>query len=207
MTEYYSPGQLSVIYQFLKQPPKWLLLGGPADANEAQTALAKWPDIKVIAVEANINAVSWQLANAWPTNNALLLHAALSDMSGEAKMIQGVGCLRGASLDPIKFAGQEENLVTVKTVTLDQLDEMYGPFEEAVLWIDIEGWELEAVKGASKLLQRNAIRLVNAEGMDRSQAKNEELERNLIGHGFKAVKDWNDSPSCRDRIYVRGYDA
>ncbi len=208
MPDYYSPGQLSVIYPFLKQPPRWLLLGGPADANEAQTAKAKWPDIKIIGVEANAEAVRWQIEQGeWP-EGMLLLPMALSDSCGTKEMVfqPGVG-VRNASLGSLQVEGNRNNtdckIVDVSTTTFDRLDQLYGPFEEAIMWIDIESSELPAIKGSIELLKRGAIRLINAEGMIHHKEDNEELEQILYSYGFKSVKDWNDSPDCRDRIYIR----
>jgi hypothetical protein len=206
MAEFYSPGQLSVIYPFLNRVPKWLLLGGPADANEAQTAIAKWPDIRVIGVELNPDAVDFQLANGWPVGHPLL-HAALSDTNDPVHVINPGSTLRHGKvflLETTEVGAKPEENPSCPGVTWNWLDKIYGPFREAVLWLDIEHSEYKALLGARDVLARGDIILADIEIM--GELTGEEVRRVdslMAQYDFKVVKDWNDSSSCRDRIYVR----
>lgn len=201
VSEYYSPDNLSNIYPYLPREPKWLLLGGPADAREAQTAVEKWPGIKVVGVDPNPDVIEWQKLHAWPDGHPLVW-AALHESVGTVPMSNTGSTLRHGqvSQEPVACGAP---LPTVPSVTWDYLDSVHGPFEDAILWMDIEGSELEALQGAAGLLARNAVMLVNVELQARVKKKNKALEHLLLKHGFKVVHDWNDSPACRDRIYVR----
>lgn len=195
MIDYYSPGNLAHVVPYLPREPKWLLLGGPADAAEAQEAVKRWSSVKVIGVEPNSEAVAWQLANGWPKGHPLI-HAALHDRCGTLKVASPKKALRSTRV-------AEDGAVEVRAVTWDSLNGLYGPFCDALLWMDIETHELEALRGAERLLAAGAILLVNVEMQASQAAKNAELEALLHHHGFTAVKDWNDSHQCWDRVWVR----
>ena len=204
--DYYSPGQLKVIIPFLPHAPRWLVIAGPADANEAQTARELWPDIKIIGVEPNPEAVAFQRGAGWP-EDCPLLEAALSEACGRAEMCYESGRLRNGSLDPTHLGGNRGNPVVtfrkVLTVTLDDLDRDYGPLEDAVVWMDIEGSEYHAMLGATNLLRRRAVLLWNVEMQTRIPGLMEGIAALMDRHGYRAVHEWNDSDSCRDRVYVR----
>lgn len=201
MTEFYSPGQLSVIYPFLGDfVPKWLLLGGPADANEAQTAREKWPDIQIIGVEPNRDAITFQKSNGWP-KDAPLICGVLDDVNGQTRFLSNdTGSLRHQRVSTDKVVG------TAVSITWDRIDSMLGPIEDALIWMDIEGREMLALEGADELLLRSGVKAINVEMQSTSDSQrnlNKCLELLMRNRGFKAVHEWNKSPQCWDRIYIR----
>lgn len=201
----YSPGQFEQVIPHLPREPKWLILGGPADANEAQTARTKWPDIKVIGVEPNPEARDWQLSNGWPENSFLLPYA-LSDKNGFTEMVYAVGGLRNARIDTVALElnriKPEATFLTVPTITLDMLESAHGPFEDAILWLDIECSEYPALLGGAKLLASGRVLLLNIEEMIDSCPDTPKIQPLLNGYGYKIVHEWNVSTTCRDRVYV-----
>src|SRR5687767_10434949 len=116
---FYSPENLLQVVPFLKEPPKWLLLGGPADAKEAQTARELWPGVRVVGVEPNPAAVEWQRANGWPEDAPLVTAALWSSVGQVVPLGSHPGSIRNAVLDPgnLKAGG-----LWVPTVTWDTLD-------------------------------------------------------------------------------------
>ena len=209
-TEFYSPGHLATIYPFLNglPEPEWLLLGGPADANEAQTAREKWPNIKVIGVDPNPNVIAWQKEHGWPEGQPLHCFA-LSDQIGLEPVAKWGEGLRSTQLycpdpDEPKTFGQVNALPHVPSVTWDYLDLVYGPITNAILWMDIERSEYKALQGARGLLERGAILLINVEEMSSHGGPEPYIGPYLAQFGFKRVHEWNASEYCRDRIYVRG---
>lgn len=195
-TEWYSPENMNTVVPYLPRTPKWLLLGGPADAREAQTAIELWPEIKVIGVEPNPEAYAWQLEHGWPKEHGPLIEAAVSNKPGFLEISAPSGFLRSGRVT------EPGNGIVVPSVIWDELDKQYGPVTDAVLWMDIETHELEGLQGATGLLERRAIILINIELQTRMLSKNIEIQRLLDHYGFKTVKDWNDSPDCRDTIFV-----
>jgi FkbM family methyltransferase len=206
MVEYYGSGQLRSVLPFLPAGwrPAWLLLGGPADGNEALTAREEWPGCRVLGVEPNPEAYEWQLANGWPRTEPLV-NMAMSDERGrKMTMSAPFGQLRSGTLEADALAARVgENTVEVTTTTLDRMDEVHGPFADALLWLDVEGWELEACRGARKLFARGAVRVANVEVQSRREDKNVQLEALLASYGFRQAGRWNHSESCEDRVYVR----
>ena len=210
---YYSKDQLKVVLPFLDlvEPgwtPKSLLLGGPADGNEAQCARELWPSVSVLGVEPNRAALDWQLEEGeWPSS-ARIIHRALSDKDRQLTTVHvhlpsNERYLRVSSLDPAVFADFQFVREGVTTATWDSLNNLFGPFDNALLWMDIEGWEYEACLGALNLIRNGAIRMINVEMQSLYAAKNERLDYLLRGLRFDPVHDWNASETCRDRIYVR----
>ena len=87
----------------------------------------------------------------------------------------------------------------VPAVTLDSMSEQYGPFQNAVLCLDIEGAEVEALKGAEQLLQRGAIKVFNAEVFNTTE---HEIASFLKRFGLIEMERWghqiSDSESGRE---------
>lgn len=200
MSEFYSPTNFDQVVPYVMGfVPKWLLLGGPADAYEAQLARKRWPGIKIVGVELNPEAVAWQHKHGWP-KDCPLHQAALSDCSGLIRVDCTADDLRHgrvASGDPT------QDPQAVMAVTWDDLDRLHGPFEDAILWLDIETHEWEALQGAKGLLARNAVWLVNVEMQKAVEWKNQQIDNLLRAHDFRIVGEWNWSADCWDRVYAR----
>lgn len=193
---YYRPGQLRRISPCLPQRPAWLLLGGPADGNEAQTAVQQWPGVRVVGVDPNPAVVAFQRLSGWP-EGAVLVEAALWKEVGRVP-VAGLG---GTDLRHASVNRQDGQAVTATTWAA--LDRQHGPFHDALLWMDIEGAELEALRGAVPLLARGAILAVNVEMEARRSHKNKQIGPLLGRHGLVPVKDWNHHASGHDRLFVR----
>jgi len=104
-----------------------------------------WGSYKIIGVEADPTRYA-KLKDVFP---GTLLNIAVSDQIGE---ISGVlhptsGFIVGG------YPGYKDN-ITIKTVTLDSLDQEYGPFNEVAIWADIEGSELRMLYGATEVLKK-----------------------------------------------------
>ncbi len=195
----YNRDQLMTVVPYLPGPPKWFILGGPADANEAQTAKELWPDVKVLGVEPCDKMREWQWSHGWP-KEGVMVPAALSDGWGWATMVVPEDNPRCSSL----MSERPGRVVNVKTTTLDLLDEQVGPFEDVFLWLDIEGWESRALKGGERIFSGGKVYACNLEFIERRTTENSDAEAFLARHGFRLVHTWNQQPGlCEDRVYVR----
>jgi FkbM family methyltransferase len=136
------------------------------------------------------------------------VNAAVTDRTGTAAL-RRTAAQGGARLADPGNAGEE----TVRTVSIDE----YCAAEEivpAVIKIDVEGWELEALRGARETIGRSGDRLrlfvephpsVWAErGMDPAELRAEMARQGLRSEPLRAVEDpWGVEGEClrlvRDR--------
>lgn len=163
MSGIYAKGQLLKIADYIGPEIQWLLLGGPADADEAQTLHKIRPDIKIIGFEPNPMMYVIQSSRAFPGE---LVPAALwsSDCSLELKVDgREKPDLQGERSSSVSKYNTSRKQYKVQARTLDGLSVQHGPFKNALLWIDIEGAELECLKGATGLLTNGQIRLASVE--------------------------------------------
>lgn len=197
MPDVYNPSQFKIVHRFLPEwcrRPEWLILGGPSCGDEAQTAFAMYPWIKVVACEPSRHHYEWQRNHMFPRGGELLPFA-LADYRGEiAFTTLGPDQPSGG-----KVGGDE----TVTCTTIDQLDSTYGPFDKAILWLDIEGSELAALKGAKGLLAAGRVGLINVEVCERDRENVVDIAVLLGGYGFRLADEWNNRPGAhRDQIWT-----
>lgn len=185
----YEPDQIKYVFPFLGFHPEWFLLGGPADAWEAQVMRSKIPTLAIAGFEPN--PTFYNLQRAWGFPGLLLPYALWEERrtlelripdSGEDPMQE----LRCGSL--IKFQDGANRTTSVEARTLDDLSDEFGPFRRALLWIDIEGSELQCLRGARRLMENREIHVINAEVEDYAAP---EIARLLGGYGIREVKRWN----------------
>ncbi len=196
----YNSGQLANIYRFVYGNPEWFILGGPGDGDEAQCAVKQWPGINVVAVEACTEMRQWQLKHGFP--DGLLLGYALSDGRGWAQLKVDPDNYHNSTM-VMDRAGNTLNQ-PVCMITLDELSQRYGPFANAILWLDIEGMEYRALLGAENLLKRKAFMLINVEIMlDEEETKGRNIRELLTGYGYVKADHWDrQSGNHYDEIYV-----
>lgn len=198
MPNVYNPGQFKIVHRFLPkwcERPEWLILGGPSCGDEAQTAAMIYPWIKVIACEPSRHHYQWQKSNMFPRSGKLL-PVALMDYVGDVSFhTLGENEPSGGSVKP--------DCPTVPCTTLDTLDTNHGPFDKAVLWLDIEGSELAALKGGRALLSSGRVGLINLEVCDRDPVNTIQIAKLLGEYGYYLTDEWNNRPGAhRDQIWT-----
>ncbi len=161
-TKYYNDGQVERIFPYCNDP-KWFILAGPADGNEAQVFKRQYPNCRIIGLEPNPNAFKFQSEHEFPDT---LFNAALSSTCGDVdfNIVSNMRC---------GYVGnryeQANKPIKVPSITLDQLSRDYGPFDNVALWMDIEGSEIEALKGTHVLLKQRAFQLISVEVVNESE--------------------------------------
>lgn len=157
MLEFYADGQVRRIFPYCKDVD-WFILGGPADGNEAQVFNVEFPNVQILGIEPNPVMHKFQVDNLFP---GILLNKALWSINVTKELvIPGANHRCGSVVNYGKSQGES---VTVDCVTLDKLSKNYGPFENCAVWIDIEGAELNCIKGALNLLRKQKIKVLNIE--------------------------------------------
>lgn len=132
----------------------------------------------------------------------------ISDHDGSATMYYRGNHKDGSTLNkPDNMRGVNE--CTIKLRTLDSLFEDGPPTNKTLLWLDCEGSELAALRGATEFIKR--VEMVNVEMTARPISKqwcsSNEVHDWLIDHGFKRqwVHTSRLSAGQCDGIYVRPY--
>lgn len=197
----------TVICQFI-QPntsPEMLINLGVGSKRESSTLSKLYPAMKLIGLEPcpinfkqNITIFPGLLLPyaAWSEETSLDLYFSKSNLDG-------------ASVFAI---GRDEN-VKVYARTLDSIDHQLGCPDHILLWMDIEGAELMALQGATKLLESGRVHWINIAVRNKwpgnmKASTREEVHQFLTKFGYKEKLQYNhhnrQSEFWRcDAIYVR----
>ena len=198
----YCSGQVTNIFPHINFDPKWFILGGPADGDEAQVFNQKYPGAKILGLEPGEKMFAYQMEVGFP--GTLLFKALSNDIAvkqfketanqGGFLVVDETLGIRGLTFDTgISALGLTHD---VQTTTLDQLDLEYGPFVNAVLWMDIEGSEMDALKGGEGLLSRSdgvlLLSMEIIEPLDRdSEVELDRFKGFLSKFNYTVVHTWN----------------
>ncbi len=197
----YGSGQLRKPARFLGPiVPKWLVLGGPSCADEAMTARSLWPNIQVISFEPSREFYQWQLNNGFPKNGKLFQMAL-----GEYPMDVLFYPVPTSSASGGTLLKQEESLTpyAVPQTTLDTMEELHGPFHDAFVWLDIEGSEVAALRGATNLIKSGRPLMFNIE-ICLEHPTDEQSIREILGGKYHVVDEWNrNSGRHKDQVWMR----
>lgn len=191
----------AVVAPHLPRPPRWLVVAGLGDGIEAQCAARRWPGVRCVGVDPDPRAVYWQTAHGFTGH---LWRVGLSVRAGHARLfLDELNC---PSMFPANVdAAPPGKVVLAPTVTLDDLDRKFGPFDDALLWLDVEGWEYMALAGGHGLLDSGRVLGVNWE----RRMENEELSGRhaaalLRRYDFAPVLTWGRQWWGHDELWVRG---
>jgi FkbM family methyltransferase len=155
-------------------------------------AQALHPDAQLIAVEPledNIRRMQRHLS-ASEVDRISIVKAALGTQSGRARLWRTPDAAY-ASL--VKGAGPEVESVDVEVMTLDEVWARHGNPPVSLIKIDVEGAELEALQGASRLLAiRRPALLIEIDDASRLRA----IESLLAASGYRrsqppGFEPWN----------------
>jgi FkbM family methyltransferase len=169
--------------------PAWLIDCGPGPLlpGEARRAKNRWPDIQVLGIEPSPAHSQIQFESGYPGR---LISCAVSDKDGD--LIDFYPSTKWMSMYPSKEKRFRTAPITVPTVTIDSLDQRYGPFSDVIIWADIQGAELSMLEGASNLLQSGRVIAINLEVMPvpfDGWPSEQEVREFLADKGFHPVVD------------------
>jgi FkbM family methyltransferase len=195
MDEVYSPGQVKVLWPFLRRDPSWFVLGGPANGDEAQCFALRYPtDCRILGIEPSLRMRRHQLEHNFP---GTLIAAGLDKHVGVRPLHSPAGAENCSSM--VRDCGGDVH--EVPTTTLDAIDADYH-FANAVLWLDIEGMELPALRGASACLRRGAFELINVEILvDERPDDLTGIADLLTTAGMELVHEWDWQMAWRNQIW------
>jgi FkbM family methyltransferase len=161
-------------------------------------AQAVGPTGTVVAVEALPHNARVGALNA-QVNGFANIHyeqAAISDQSGEVEL----------SLDLSAHVCNSDTTITttrVRAVTIDELSERFGPPD--VLFIDVEGFEVHALRGAARTLERRPDCFIEVHagcGLEASGSSVQALVDDLLRRGYGLVAWKEENPVMRPVLQV-----
>lgn len=170
---------------------------GPRPHCECQVFKQLWPDINIIGLEPNINTFMdravdypgrlypWGL---WSTSTIKELKA-VSKSSGKSSILAPHKEWQGRW----SYTKEECQTVLISCITLDQLDRALNFPEAIFLWMDIEGSELEAIRGGNLLLSSGRVKWIDMEVSHQPRRIGEPSEDMLI----ELLKPYHFSLKCQ----------
>lgn len=205
MLDIYSPGQAEILFQFWSPKIEWFVIGGPADGNEAQTIISRFPDVKCVGFEPNATFRHKQISEMQFPGE--VHNIALYNDDKEVVLCVPLEDPRSSSLNirHIRHTGAI-NTNSVPARRLDHLSNIFGPFNNCCLWLDIEDSESKALQGATKLLESGNVLLANIEMYNKPD---DYLVDFMRQYGLEVVETWNTGAmvNLRDVIFrKRGLD-
>ncbi|MDB4786240.1 FkbM family methyltransferase [bacterium] len=208
MREFNAERQSSVLFDYWTDDIDWFIVGGTADSNEAQVVHDEYPNVNCIGFEPNPEFVNKQNMELqfpgkvypyalWNENTELSLATPKKATARSSSVCRPYP-------SPDMGNHQEGTEYKVQSRTLDSLSEEFGPFDGAVLWIDIEYAERKCLEGAKNLLTMGAIKIINLETFCHLYLP--EVNRTLTEYGFMLHRIYNIGKDTRtdgqDVIYV-----
>lgn len=180
----YEPFSTNLIRKFLAAGDIVIDLGANFGWFTVHAADIVGPAGKVYAVEMSPNSIDTLVYNLSLNSlqNVKVVNACIDSVDGDAKSVimNKIGC------DPLAYASAaEHDVCTIKTITLDTIPTVGPP---ALIKIDIEGFEVNALKGARKVLgsAHNPVLLIefNEFALNRADSNCDELAMLLKSYGY-----------------------
>ncbi|MCL4380492.1 FkbM family methyltransferase [Candidatus Dependentiae bacterium] len=188
-----------VPYELLKKllPKKPIILEAGAQFGEDTTWMSNfWPEGTIYAFEPNPDAYTQLQTVAQKKSNIIIEKLALSNTAGTFPFYIAGGAsslLRPTdSFNKDYFHADLQHPIYVQTITLDAWAEKKGVNTIDFLWLDMEGNELRALRGATKILPTVSYIYteVNLQKFWHDCVQYQELKSWLESNGFEEI--WKD---------------
>jgi FkbM family methyltransferase len=177
--------------RFMMSPPKAMYDIGVGPKTEWDVYRLAFPDMRTFGVEANPGMVKDILARGW---SGPLLNAAITTKTEKLKL----SLYRADGLDAsiLDIPGRSvADTVEVDPMTLDAADVIFEEQEDILLWMDIEGAELDALISGPNLMGSGRVRWINLEVRPTAPwvggCTDVEVEAHLASLGYKKVAEYN----------------
>lgn len=198
--------QVSSLFDLWPAAAEWFLVGGTAGDLEAQAVKEAYPSVQCAGFEPNPEFREQQQVLGFPgtVHPVALWHnetdrLVLSYPAGRA--VVGSVCRPYPSPDLERIRSDRHVPATPRT--LDSLSAEFGPWNNVVLWLDIEWAEVQALEGAKELLRRTL--LANVETFHHRNLP--AVCRLMYAAGLELVRVWNVGESAtkdaQDYVFVR----
>lgn len=192
----------AVICRFIRGNPDAMYDIGVGPKSEWRTLGKKYPRMRIFGCEPHPLTREAVLAAGFP---GPLANVAIGENEGTATLYDVGPTMMQSTLFP-RAGITRQFEVTVQS--LDRFDMNAGQPDRILLWMDIEGSELSALRSGRRLLASGRVRWINLEERRKGNrpidgwCTPKELRQFLADLGFKHVLDYNRHPTHQDVIYV-----
>jgi len=192
----------AVVCRFIRGVPGAFYDIGVGPKSEWQTLCHKYPTMPVFGCEPHPDQYQKLLGAKFP---GPLAKVAIGETEGVATLHVPTHDLKCCSLLPVPYA---DTTYEVEIWSLDQFDVNMGEPDRILLWLDIEGSELSALRSGRRLLASGRVRWINLEERRNGHCPAsgwcdpKDLDTFLTDLGFVRVTAYNRHPTHQDAIYV-----
>ena len=176
---------------------------GPPHKGEFRHYKNRFPKIELYGCEPNPVLFSKLL----PMFQGKLIQTAISDQPEVDLYMEcdNHKTFGRSSIHPVK--GLASNTLTCSALTLDEFDRQCGQPDNILLWMDIEGSELIALKTGEELLSSGRVRAINLEVRSDTRGHKEwptarEIRTWLEERGWTLSDKYNNHKTHWDVIYI-----
>lgn len=201
MNERRRQGAELVITEYIASPPLAMYDLGVGICSEYLTLGEKYPDMRLFGCEPHPDEFR-RLSEVFKGD---LYCVGISDKIGSPVMYLAEVGNGGSTL----FKQENTNKIpfNISTITLDLFDKWAGKPDRILLWMDIEGSELAALRGAPNLMSSGRVKWISAEVIGDppklpGYPSAAEIDDHLFRRGYVKVREHNHQGSHWDNIYV-----
>jgi len=171
---------------------------GVGPKTEWATLGAVWPGMRLFGCEPHPGQYEFLIRNGWP---GVLANVAIGQPEGIRRLHTHPTQMCSSLVVP-----RGGDTVDVKVWSLDRFDQQMGRPGRILLWMDIEGGELEALASGPELLSSGRVRWINIEERKPGRVPEgwpdpKEIHGLLDGYGYRREKAYNHHPTHHDVIY------
>ena len=177
--------------RFMMSAPDAMYDIGVGPKTEWDVYRTHFPKLETFGVEANPLMVKRILDSGW---KGPLVNAAVT--SSNEKLDLKVYREDGLDASILEIPGRSvSTTVEVNPISLDELDARFGFKNNILLWIDIEGAELDALKSGEELMRSGRVRWINLEVRPEAPwlggCTDAEVDTFLTYLGYRKVIEYN----------------